>query len=719
MDRPISDDRTEDWFLTQLEEPEIPVDDLVAWLGEQRGAENREQVESLAELLQETLQERDASERALEVLRLRASWHEKEARFRKSCQEQALDILGSAPEHRAVIQNVGFDTDIPVSECFRRLDVLQSLEPGVLCYDKTWGFGIVRKADWFYKRVDIDFDRKPEHHMSFGYAAETLELLDDDHLLARRHKDPDGFQALCKDDPAEVVRIALRSFGPLSAAQLAEMLVPDIVAEDAWKRFWDTARKHLKKDPLVEMPAKRSEPIWLRKKEKAYDEEWFRALAAERKMPRILELVDEFRSETRTKDISQAQLAVIGDRLAFVVKGAGRKKPGLVVQSVLVAEDLGVSGEHVDVPRHVEEFLMAPAFLAAVRAVPARDVRKFVGHLHGHEPDRTIELLLAVLSLLDLTALNEAMELLLAQGQEEACAAIFRDLTVEKEDADVEVLYWLYRHPEYLQKWALGTLPDLARWILRALDKDHSGERLKTQNQLRTRFEDKAWLKSVLEQMSESERRDLVRRVKDNRGWSSMDKRSVLGGIIKQFPELEEVLVSREEAASAKMERGPVTSFRSYRERQAQLEKIVNVEIPRVSREIAKARSYGDLSENHEYKAAKEMQGLLMRRQAELEEMLHTVRPTKFDEARPEVAGQATGVTLQYADGREERYFILGVWDRDEALGIISSESRMAQALEGRRRDEEISVPSENGQATCRITEITGLSDEVRQWIEA
>ena len=76
-------------------------------------------------------------------------------------------------------------------------------------------------------------------------------------------------------------------------------------------------------------------------------------------------------------------------------------------------------------------------------------------------------------------------------------------------------------------------------------------------------------------------------------------------------------------------------------------------------------------------------------------------------------------MTLRYGDGREERYYILGVWDRDESLGIISSESRMAQALEGRRVDEEVTVPSESGQAMCRITAVTGLSDEVRKWIDA
>jgi len=110
------------------------------------------------------------------------------------------------------------------------------------------------------------------------------------------------------------------------------------------------------------------------------------------------------------------------------------------------------------------------------------------------------------------------------------------------------------------------------------------------------------------------------------------------------FPELADVLVSKSEARPGA--RGPVTSERTYRERQALLEKIANVEIPRIAREIGVARSYGDLRENFEFKAAKEQQGLLLRRKAELEQMLHDVRPTDFSGLPTDKAGLATAGRL-------------------------------------------------------------------------
>ena len=57
----------------------------------------------------------------------------------------------------------------------------------------------------------------------------------------------------------------------------------------------------------------------------------------------------------------------------------------------------------------------------------------------------------------------------------------------------------------------------------------------------------------------------------------------------------------------------------------------MNKKIPENSKEIGVARSYGDLRENFEFKAAKEMQAVLMRRKSELETALHNARGTAFE----------------------------------------------------------------------------------------
>ena len=112
--------------------------------------------------------------------------------------------------------------------------------------------------------------------------------------------------------------------------------------------------------------------------------------------------------------------------------------------------------------------------------------------------------------------------------------------------------------------------------------------------------------------------------------------------------------------------------------------------IPANSKEIAIARSYGDLSENHEYKAAKEMQKILMRRKEELETQLARARGTDFSNAKTDVVG--IGTIVQATDlgtNQPETFTILGAWDSDPDKGVISYLSPVgAGAVEpqGRRR---------------------------------
>ena len=358
----------------------------------------------------------------------------------------------------------------------------------------------------------------------------------------------------------------------------------------------------------------------------------------------------------------------------------------------------------------------ADLFIETSRSLPARCVEPFLQFLLAHDKDRTIPFLFSVLQRMDLVTLNETMNLMLALGLESQCADLVRE-SISSQKAEVELLYWITRNMEKYEAWVPGMLPVLGFLVLSELEQDYNGLRLKAQNLLRGRFEQAEWLKPVLEAMRDAQRRELVLKLKDSPGWETVERRSVLAVVVKLRPELQEVLATGGSATAAAASRGTFTSNRSYLERQQQLEKLIKVDIPQNSKEIAVARSYGDLSENHEFKAAKEMQGILLHRRGELEDMMGRVKPTDFQGFPHDRAGLATGVKLQYEDGRIELYYILGEWDKDEKLGIISCETRMAKALDGHKAGDVVVVPTESGEVTCTIAEVTGLSEAVKSWI--
>lgn len=704
----------EEWFLGQLGQNPIPTATLLDHVVRLRGRE-ADQADALAEMLQEALLERGLRDPALGVMQARASWVGTDTATR--WKDAALRAFESSRDLRGLVDQAGFDKALPPAECFRRLSLLLALQPGVLCLDRTWGFGVVRKVDLYYNRIEIDFDRKPRHSMTLAYAAETLQLLDADHLLARAHREPETMKTLVQEHPGEVVRMALRSYGPLTAAQLQEKLVPRFVLEAEWKTFWDGARRELKKDALVEIPAKRSEPLRLLSKEKSFDTSWFGSLAAERDMARVLEKVDQL-AEDASVLADESFRKIVGERLAFVIKGAGRQHPALFARAVMAARELKVDPAQVDAASFVSAFLQPERFLEITRSLPARLVEPFVKFLASVDAAKAVETLLGSFLQLNLTTLNTAVEFLAEQGLEERCAEIFRKAFAAQETG-VELVYWVSRNTDRLEKWSLGSMTLLGHLMMIEIEKDYNGERLKVQNQLRARFEQPEMLKAILVSMTDLQRREMVERIRESTAWPSLDRRSLLGQIVKLQPDLQEALVARSEESAGPAKRGPLTSNRSYRQRQALLEKIVKIDIPQNSKEIAIARSYGDLSENHEFKAAKEMQGILLRRRGELELMLHNVTPSDFADLPHDRVGLGTGVVLRYADGREERFYILGEWDQDGALGIISCETRMAKALEGRKAGETVTVPTETGEVSCVLADVTGLSPEVKAWIDA
>jgi transcription elongation GreA/GreB family factor len=706
----------ETWLLEQLEADPVPVEGLVRFLRGIHEAGRERQAESWAELLQDGLVRAGDVTGALRVLGMRGGWARFDAGFRKRCEETVTAWFGEDRDKRALIEFAGFDKNLPSDECVRRLHVLLSLEPDLMCHDRTWGVGFIRRVDPFYKKVEIHFKRRRGHQMSFAYAAETLELIGDDHILALQHHQPDRVKELVKEDPTEVVRMTLRSFGPQTVVQLQEILVPDVVPESGWRRFWEAARKGLKADPHVEMSAKRSAPIALLEKAFAYDAGWFRTLGAERSIPEILSRLDEYLREEGAGNIDEEARAILCDRLAFSIKGASGQDQGMVARSLMLARRFGIEPAALNGSYEMDRLFEPSTFLDAARTLPARDFKAFVDFLAELDLERSVELLVGLIPTLPVAPLTEIMDALLRLGRENRCRTALKSLTDVKQ-TPLDVMAWISRNLDRIEAWGLGTRPIILNDMLSLLELSFGERRDRGYNTLVGQFEDPAWLQSMLGAMADDQRRNFLGRMKDTPAFEEMDRRSILGKIIKLYPALEAMMVTRPSVEGTGRPQGRLTSERSHAERQEQLRKLVHIDIPRNSKEIGVARSYGDLRENHEFKAAKEMQTLLLRREAELKEMLLEVKPTDFEGFPHDAAGIGTAVVLRHGDGTVERYVILGEWDRDEELGIISCTTRLAEALAGRRAGELVQVPSDGGEVEVRIESVSPLDDAIRDWI--
>src|SRR5437773_10502039 len=109
-----------------------------------------------------------------------------------------------------------------------------------------------------------------------------------------------------------------------------------------------------------------------------------------------------------------------------------------------------------------------------------------------------------------------------------------------------------------------------------------------------------------------------MRRLQLSPLFDELTKRSLLGRIVKVYPGLEGMIT----AAQAQEKAAPsIVSWSSLERRKGEYEALVKTKIPETTKETAIARSYGDLSDKFELKAAKQMQSVSMPRQAALEQM--------------------------------------------------------------------------------------------------
>lgn len=141
---------------------------------------------------------------------------------------------------------------------------------------------------------------------------------------------------------------------------------------------------------------------------------------------------------------------------------------------------------------------------------------------------------------------------------------------------------------------------------------------------------------------------------------------------------------------------------------QEELDRLKKVERPRVINAIAEARAHGDLKENAEYHAAREEQGFIEGRIAEIEAKLSNalvIDITKIDNKGKVIFG----VTLDLLDvdkDEEKTYQIVGDDEADIKAGKISVNSPIARGLIGKMEGDEVSVDTPGGSVAYEILKV-------------
>lgn len=148
-------------------------------------------------------------------------------------------------------------------------------------------------------------------------------------------------------------------------------------------------------------------------------------------------------------------------------------------------------------------------------------------------------------------------------------------------------------------------------------------------------------------------------------------------------------------------------SEEGLRKLEEELQQLISVERPAISRQIAEARDKGDLSENAEYDAAKEAQGMLEMKISKLEELIRNARiidESKLDTSKVLILSKIKIKNLK--NNAMMSYIIVPESEADFKSGKISVNSPIAKGLLGKRVGDQVDIQVPAGNLTFEIVEV-------------
>jgi transcription elongation GreA/GreB family factor len=580
---------------------------------------------------------------------------------------------------------------------------LKALTPGTYCTHRSWGFGQIKDWDAANDSVTIDFKSKKGHLMQFIYAAESLTPLPGDHLLVQKAESLDALRQKAQNDPVGVVQDCLRSLGAQATADNIQVLLsPEVISVIDYKKWWEGAKRALKKNGLFYVPGRKNEALRQLDAPSALGDsalENLRLANGPKAVLIALVSVGKYWPEIKSESV----LNEVAELLEATLSKVPRSQLPLQVELALARDEFFLqAGREREVGQRAVTSLTpqtVPALSTLLDQLPGSRQPKLLEALRVGLPEAWPTIFVSLLPRANGRVAEVVTESFQAAGREaDVQAAINR--FIRERNITCDFLFWLCKNrPEV---YAPLIEPQLFMAILSVLEKDQFSEIKKGTKLYELVLGDKPLIAAILKDAALADVRDITRAILLSPVFEELDKRSLLASIIKLYPDVQAMVVGTDKGTTA--ESKIIVSWPSLKRREAELEDLDRNQIPQNSKDIAIARGYGDLRENHEFKSAKEMQTILARRKAELDSMLTRAEGNDF--TNPDTSKVTLGTKISLKDaatGEELSYTILGAWDSDLSRGIISYQTPVARALLNHVVGDTIDLMSDEGK-TRQVT---------------
>ncbi len=562
----------------------------------------------------------------------------------------------------------------PAAEIPVKWQVFQALNEGVGCVHPIHGCGTVSEIDGLSNEIHVDCGGSQLFPLSVFLDSFHLILPGTD--VAGVLSDKSAWKSMSETGLVGVREAFLSSLMPPTDGLdiLKPVLVPAVLSAKEFASFTGAKSKPAKAAPKVSSTGSGDDD--------EVDQADSRPTSAARSLEELRLIVESAASnefdEEAISNCRELMVAGAAKKTAVGVNDFGRTVILLwntVQGAEWLVEVLGACAETAVIWTDADQFGEFTNNLSAVQAEVWLKVT-----FATLPRDRAVDLVLR----LPLKNLNLAQRVMKSLGEDDSALVDGALNQVRIGGATADLVVWLWQR----EKKKCEAIRD-SMLVLRTLGLDVRGPYLKANRDLKKMVIGNETFQKFL--MGDGDLAMVKRMVTAVRQYTEVldsgERQSLLVRLARLYPEVREAIETRtrSQRRSQKRKQSKVTSYRSYVERQKELQEIINVKIPENSRAIAHARSYGDLRENAEYKAAKEEQGHLSTRRNEIEKELNQVQPTDFsDVVSPEVIVPGTTVTLVNGSGSPTVYHVVGLWDGNPEASMLSYGTPLGQELLGK-----------------------------------
>lgn len=671
----------ESLWMTRMDSDPSDVDAFLRTAKALRKAEQRTQSDTLLGLLSDTLLEKKMWAQRLQVLKEIGRLSKHPATLRPAIEQSLRNAFADRKSFQRAYDFVKFSD--PASNPVERAEKIElwlQYDQGEMFFMAGRGAGIVVELNPELGIARLDFERDKRVSVPLGAAGKFLTPIPEGHVLREKYTDTDKVKKEAAASAPNFFARILQSFGrPMAMGEVRDATI-GIVPEEKWSSWWTSARKN----PQIVVSGAGAKATYsystsAGEAEKTVKREFDRADVktkldlAKKHSVRSKELADVF-SATLAADA--ARLARTDSAMAWQILTVLEGLPGVYAKTIAPASLLSGALASRTIAAVADKLLRERALTQVRTSHP--DWPKVYSEVFFLDDEPRF-----------LTLIVEALE--------KAGHTDIRDRLVD------ETLRYPRRHPRAFY-WYVKmlndqeALGDRANYNLvnQVLDAIGSDEFSAVRARLKELFDKGGLIPRIVLNVENEEQALKLFESLDRYGSIEEYRREIVkNAALMKYPKLREPKTEPIYATSE-----------AHQQKRAELDHLLKVEIPTNVKAIATAREMGDLSENFEYKSARQRAEYLSARVGKLQAELGEVRLLDPAQIDPSVVRVGTKVVLSNGDIHRE-VTILGPWESDPERSVYSNQSDAAKALIGHAAGDLVTFMGNDYQI-----------ESIRRWVE-